>query len=96
MAFVLVCAARSARGRPNAHNSMLVHVSRFKDVHQQVFGQLQDWLTNLKRVVRYGTEDDAVMRKMKALWIDDFERTSSRIRTCWISGAVFRRRHGRR
>jgi hypothetical protein len=84
MAFVLVCAARSARGRPNAHNSMLVHVSRFKDVHQQVFGQLQDWLANLKRVLRYGTEDDAVMRQMKALWTDDFERTSSRIRTLEI------------
>ena len=55
MAFVLVCAARAARGRPNAHNSMLVHVSRFKDVHQQVFGQVQEWLGNLKRVLRYGT-----------------------------------------
>lgn len=80
MAFVLVCASRAARGRPNAHNSMLVHVSRFKDVHQQVFGQVQEWLGNLKRVVRYGSKDEVAIRKMKEMWTEDFERTSSHVR----------------
>jgi hypothetical protein len=81
MAFVLVCAARAARGRPNAHNSMLVHVSRFKDVHQQVFGQVQEWLGNFKRTLRYGGDNEVLINKMKKMWTEDFERTSSRIRT---------------
>lgn len=32
-AFLLTCAARAARGQGREHNSMLVHVSRFVDVH---------------------------------------------------------------
>ena len=35
-AFLLTCAARAARGQEREHNSMLVHVSRFVDVHDEV------------------------------------------------------------
>jgi hypothetical protein len=88
MAFVLVCAARAARGRPNAHNSMLVHVSRFKDVHQQVFVQLQEWLGHLKRGLRYGTDHDPNVQRLRTIWARDFEPTSARIRALDIGSGL--------
>ena len=32
---------------------MLMHVSRFKDVHQKVFAQVEEWLTDVKRQLKY-------------------------------------------
>ena len=73
-----------------------IHVSRFKDVHQQVFGQVQEWLGNLKRVLRYGNDkddllgqaEDTVGRGLRA----DFATTFAR----WISAAASLRRPGSR
>lgn len=80
LAFVLSCAARAARGQVGAHNSMLVHVSRFKDVHEKVFDQVDEWLSHLKRVLRFRTAGDELLSRMKALWLNDFEVISARIR----------------
>ena len=88
MAFILACAARAARGRPNAHNSMLIHVSRFKDVHQQVYGQVQEWLGNLKRVLRYGNDKDDLLGRLRTMWAKDFEPTSDHIRSLDIGRAL--------
>jgi hypothetical protein len=88
MAFALVCAARAARGRPNTHNSMLIHVSRFKDVHQLIFGQVQEWLSNFKRVLRYGNDKEGILQRLKTMWIDDFEPTSAHIRTLNIGHSI--------
>ena len=46
LTFVLGCAARAARGQGNTHNSMLIHVSRFKNVHEEVFDQVDEWVVN--------------------------------------------------
>src|SRR5262249_33335499 len=54
LTFVLTCAARAAHGHERAHNSMLVHVSRFKDVHQHVYTQVDEWVTRIKRVLKFG------------------------------------------
>jgi hypothetical protein len=88
MAFTLVCAARAARGRPNAHNSMLIHVSRFKDVHQQVYAQVHEWLGNFKRVLRYGNDKDDLLGRLRTMWVEDFEPTSNHIRTLDIDRAL--------
>lgn len=48
-----MCAARAARGQAREHNSMLVHVSRFKGVHALVFAQVEEFLTNTKRLLKY-------------------------------------------
>ncbi len=78
--FVLACAARAARGKPNAHNSMLVHVSRFKDVHQKVYAQIDDWLANLKRALKYRTGGNNLQRRLREIWEDDFVPTSEEVR----------------
>src|SRR5262249_53125331 len=79
LSFVLSCAARAARGKPNAHNSMLVHVSRFKNVHQKVYSQVNDWLSNLKRFLKYKTGGEDLRNRLRAIWDNDFVPTSRTI-----------------
>lgn len=88
LSFVIACAARAARGQPNAHNSMLVHVSRYRDVHQRVFNQIDYWLANLKRVLRYRTGGDELLARIRRLWAGDFEATSADIRKLDIGAGL--------
>src|SRR5262249_16911543 len=80
LSFVLVCAARAARGLANHHNSMLVHVSRFKGVHQHVYDQVIAWVTDLKRALKYRIDDVELRRRLRDLWEDDFVPTSHEVR----------------
>jgi len=81
LTFILSCAARAARGQADGHNSMLIHVSRFKSVHQEVFAQVDEWLANIKRVLRYRTGGQEILARLRNLWTSDFEKTSSEIRS---------------
>jgi hypothetical protein len=76
LAFVIGCAVGAARGQVTAHNLMLIHVSRFKSVHTKVYSQVDEWLTNLKRIFKYKTGGDEILNRMKDLWANDFEPTS--------------------
>ncbi len=80
LSFILVCAARAARGEATAHNSMLVHVSRFKDVHEKVFAQVDQWMTHARRALKYRVGADGVLATLRKLWEDDFAPTSAEIR----------------
>lgn len=72
--FVIACAARAARGHVSAHRTMLVHVSRFQDVHDLVHAQVEAEL----RVIRHGVAaaDPVEMAELKRLWTDDFLPTT--------------------
>jgi hypothetical protein len=59
---------------------MLVHVSRFKDVHQKVYAQVDQWVTQIKRVLKYRVAADHVNTMLRKLWEDDFAPTSAQIR----------------
>ncbi|MFC4914095.1 Z1 domain-containing protein [Actinomadura gamaensis] len=97
-AFVLTCAARRARGHQNQHNSMLVHVTRFTDVQQQVTEQIDDHVRLLVGSLRdrHGQSSTTVLQELRALWEEDFVRTTSAfpadeaIRLTWqeISGHI--------
>ena len=82
-AFVLVCAARTARGDETAHNSMLIHVTRFTNVQGRVAEQVQDELTDIQRRLRHGDGDspDPIRGALEELWIRDFEDTHKKIRS---------------
>jgi len=80
LTFVLSCAARAARGQANAHNSMLVHVSRFKSVHQKVFAQVDEWLGGLRRDLKYRAGGNELYDRLHDIWTKDFEPTSADIR----------------
>lgn len=81
LSFILVCTARRVRGQVAAHNSMLVHVSRFREVHQRVHAQIEAWLTEVKRQLRYRTGSGALIERLKALWAMDFLPCSEQVRS---------------
>lgn len=72
--FMLVCAARYARGQATVHNSMLVHVTRFTAVQTRVADQLQEELDFLVRRIRRGDEqaERSILEELQDLWVRDF------------------------
>lgn len=83
-AFLLTCAARAARGQGHMHNSMLVHVSRFVDVHDVVHRQVLRQLETVRALISGG--DRATMDRLRTLWEKDFMPT-----TAAVAGTVFGR-----
>lgn len=79
--FLLTCATRSARGQSTDHNSMLVHVTRFTDVQDQVAAQVKDELATLKNRLRYGDGNSNVtlLDELRQLWENDYVPTSQQI-----------------
>ena len=80
--FVLVCAARRARGQTEVHNSMLVHVTRFVDVQHQVAELIQQQVDSIRRRLSLGEGErhHTLLSELKELWKDEFEPTSATIR----------------
>ena len=78
-AFILVCAARRARGQTGGHNSMLVHVTRFVDVQEIVARQLSTEVARLRDRLRYGDgESTPTLRdELRQLWNEDFVPTTA-------------------
>lgn len=79
--FILSCAVRFWRGQVNAHNSMLVHVTRFTAVQELVNQLVKDELTSLQRRLRYSEGDalNQVLSEFEYLWNNDFAPTSQSI-----------------
>lgn len=80
-AFILTCAIRIWRGHGTAHNSMLIHVTRFTAVQEIVAQLVQDELTALQRRLRYGdgNSPDRLLDDFKYLWNTDYAPTSAAI-----------------
>ncbi|MDP2152218.1 MAG: Z1 domain-containing protein [Methylotenera sp.] len=58
--FLLNIAIRYLRGQGSMHNSMLVHASRFTNVHQRLSSLVESYLNQIKREVKsYGKLADA-------------------------------------
>jgi hypothetical protein len=73
--FVLVCAARRARGEIAVHNSMLVHVTRFTSVQKIVREQVELEVKALRNRVRLGA-GSGVVHQLRPLWDSSFATTS--------------------
>jgi Z1 domain len=78
LSFILVCAARAARGQQTEHNSMLVHVTRFNDVQQQVADSIGLELTFIKDLLDFGDTRGSknLIDELKSLWDNDFFPTT--------------------
>ncbi len=73
LAFLLVVATRRARGQLTAHNSMLVHVTRFTDVQKQVRDQVETELVAMRNDLRLGSRGPgSVLAELRALWDSRF------------------------
>ncbi len=81
--FVLVCAARRARGQTEVHNSMLVHVTRFVNVQNLVAQLVQQQVDSIRRrlAIGEGERRQTVLAELQELWREEFEPTSATVRT---------------
>lgn len=79
LSFILVCAARRARGDENEHNSMLLHLSRLQDVQKEIFQVMEEHLNVIRRAVRNSSENDPrqIALDLKDLWESDFLGTTT-------------------
>ncbi len=80
--FVLVCAARMARGHSAAFNTMLVHVTRFVAVQDRVYRQVAEYLDTIQKRLKYGDGErrPAIREALREMWQDDFIKTSEAMR----------------
>ena len=80
-AFILSCAARSARGQARAHNSMLVHVTRFTAVQQCIYDLVAQELKSLQRRLMYGDGDRVpnLREELREMWELDFVPTTEAV-----------------
>jgi hypothetical protein len=80
--FVLICAARRARGQTEVHNSMLIHVTRFVDVQHQVAQLIQQQVDSIRRRLAMGEGERqlTLLSELRQLWQSEFEPTSATIR----------------
>lgn len=87
-AFVIVCAVRAIRGDENAHNTMLIHVTRFTAVQGLVAEQVRSELTDIQRRLRLGDDGSPVpvLDEFFRLWEEDFEPTGARLRARGLAG----------
>ena len=86
--FILVCAARLLRmGDRTHHNSMLVHVTRFIKVQEQVGEQIKNHLKALVTSLEADNGDEPeVLDRLRDLWDRDFIPTSSHIAESSVHG----------
>jgi hypothetical protein len=87
-AFLLVCAARRARGQAAEHCSMLVHVTRFSgsdggsaSVQQHVHDQIEDHVRRVRQRIGRGIDEAEVLDRLRGLWAREFEVKDATIRS---------------
>ncbi|ATB39393.1 hypothetical protein CYFUS_004837 [Cystobacter fuscus] len=81
-AFILACAARRARGQTKEHNSMLIHVTRFTNVQNEVHEQVKSTLKKLRDQLELGEAAGitGAHEELRRLWEKDFVSTSGTIK----------------
>ncbi len=67
-AFLLTVAARIALGQAREHMSMLVHVSRFTDVQEQVARHVENGVSALVERLRHGDAAAAEWAELRGIW----------------------------
>lgn len=70
--FVLACAARQVRGQGEKHSSMLIHVTRYTLVQQEVHRQVEDFVKNMKLRITREIDHKTLLDELCALWETDF------------------------
>lgn len=76
-AFFLACAVRVLRGQGRRHCSMLIHVTRYTAVQEEVRRQVEDLVRGYRQRVERGFEKDKLMAEWRELWESDFVPTSA-------------------
>ncbi|RXT14887.1 Z1 domain-containing protein [Ammoniphilus sp. CFH 90114] len=79
--FILTVTIRSLRGYEKKHNSMLIHVTRFKPVQEIVYELVSDELYSIKNRLRLGESEssDSIISEIKYLFLNDFLSTTTKM-----------------
>lgn len=70
--FVLTCAARELRGQGAEHCSMLIHVTRYVAVQDNVREQVEETVRRMRQKLTRGSDTGQLLAQMRQLWEDDF------------------------
>ncbi len=76
--FFLSCAARRARGQESVHNSMLIHVTRFIDVQDEIATLVEKEVKNYARRIEFNDRD--FLRELELLWKEEYEPVTLEIK----------------
>lgn len=79
--FALCCAVRVLRGHRLRHCSMLIHVTRFTAVQEEVRRQVEELVKSLRARIRgfSVSEKDALLTELRDIWEGDFVPTSASV-----------------
>ena len=77
-AFVLACAARRARGQTGRHSSMLIHVTRYTSVQNDVHRQVESHVRLLRQRLTRRIGVEQTIASLRSLWERDFESVTRR------------------
>jgi hypothetical protein len=70
--FILVCSVRELRGQGSQHSSMLVHVTRFVDVQNEVRSQVEKTIRQMRQRISRGLGGEEILDQLRTLWEEDF------------------------
>lgn len=73
-AFLLVCAARAVRGDIDVHNSMLVHATRFVNVQERIYQQLNNEMVALRNAICSSSQNKVAQTRseLQQIWTTIF------------------------
>lgn len=75
--FMLVCAARRARGQSNQHNSMLIHVSRFVFWQDRISSLMDDALKAFQKQIEFN--QGTLWAELEEIWNTDFRPVTNEV-----------------
>jgi Z1 domain len=83
--FTLVISIRCLRGQEKKHNSMLIHATRFTDVHKRLSKLAEDYLNEIRDdVISYGKLSDATLQSSKIADLEkSFNKYYSNVEYTW-------------
>ncbi|PCN43648.1 endonuclease [Brevibacillus laterosporus] len=75
LSYLIVIAIRNLRGQQKNHNSMLIHITRFKDVQSTIKNEIQDVFNYISNQILYNRYSELVSR-MENIYKEDFVKTT--------------------
>jgi hypothetical protein len=88
-AFVLACAARHLRGQKAQHSSMLVHVTRFNAVQEEVHMRVENLIRSIDQRLSRRIGHEHVLARLEELWTSDFAPTTEEMAATLSDAGAF-------
>jgi len=85
--FILTCALRECRGQGGEHCSMLIHVTRFNLVQQEVYATVDRYVRLQAQRIGRTIGHERFLERLHLLWVDDFNPVTAQIRSM-VPGVV--------